>query len=267
MGTLYNHPDVYDERFTQGANEGYKRHYALMFKNAQITNIHDCSFGTGCLTLCLTQLGYAVSGSDISEPMLERGRGKAVEMGIHVPLTACDFRELSRHVSGKFSCVMSTGNSIVHVDNRDVARVLREMDSLVADGGYLYLDVRNWDRALEARERFQVGTPFFKEDGTRINYFQVWDYNPDSTVTINILQVYERENREIDRKVYEETLYPVSREFLLATLSELGYGDIAVKGVPCFAETPVEDMGWYCLLARKVQPDMGNCFRRLPVIS
>ena len=34
-----------------------------MFAEENIKTILDCSFGTGCLTLCLSELGYYVSGS------------------------------------------------------------------------------------------------------------------------------------------------------------------------------------------------------------
>lgn len=46
------------------------------------------------------------------------------------------------------------GNALPHVENRDVRKTLEQMDSLVKEGGWLYLDTRNWDKILKERNRF-----------------------------------------------------------------------------------------------------------------
>lgn len=58
---LYDYPDIYEERFTDGANNAYKAHYQKIFAGKNIETIIDCSFGTGCLTFRLSELGYHVS--------------------------------------------------------------------------------------------------------------------------------------------------------------------------------------------------------------
>lgn len=46
------------------------------------------------------------------------------------------------------------GNALPHVEDRDVRKTLEQMDSLVKEGGWLYLDTRNWDKILKERNRF-----------------------------------------------------------------------------------------------------------------
>ena len=140
---LYDYPDIYDERFTEGANRAYREHYQKMFKDCSITDILDCSIGTGCLTFCLCELGYQVYGSDLSASMLGKAKEKAAEKGFCVPLSQCDFRKLSSNFDKQFSLVMSSGNAFAHVCNSDVVKTIEEMDRLVAPGGYLYFDARN----------------------------------------------------------------------------------------------------------------------------
>ena len=79
MADLYDFPEIYDERFSDRANRAYQSHYQKMFEGREIHSILDCSFGTGCLTFCLAELGYQVSGSDLSSTMLEHARKKAVQ--------------------------------------------------------------------------------------------------------------------------------------------------------------------------------------------
>ena len=191
MANLYDFPEIYDERFTENANQAYKQHYEKMLSGKSIRSILDCSFGTGNLTFPLLELGYEVSGSDISAPMLEKAAKKAREKGFDVPLVQCDFRELSGRFDRQFDCVMSTGSALGHVTEADVLKTIHEMDKLIIPGGWLYFDSRNWDAAKKNTDRFIVPQPFYKEDGTRIGCVQVWDYNADGTITINIVHSYE----------------------------------------------------------------------------
>ncbi|MDE6926862.1 MAG: class I SAM-dependent methyltransferase [Acetatifactor sp.] len=251
MADLYDFPDIYDERFTDKANEVYRSHYQKMFEGKGIQSVLDCSIGTGCLTFCLAELGYHVSGSDLSASMLEKAKEKAALKGLPVQLTQCDFRELSRHFAQTFDCVMSTGNAFAHVSNSDIERTLREMDHLVRSGGCLYLDSRNWDRELENKKRFRWGQPFIRQDGVRINYVQDWDYHENGSVTIHILQGYERDGKIFETMEFEEHLNPFPMELIRSTLEGLGYREFTVRPLPWFCDKPFEEMDWYCVLAQK----------------
>ena len=251
MADLYDFPDIYDERFTDRANQAYKSHYEKMLAGKDIRTVLDCSFGTGNLTFPLAELGYEVSGSDISGSMLEKAREKAAAKGFQIPLTQCAFRELSQHFSTQFDCVMSTGSAFGHVSNEDVARTIREMDKLVRFGGYLYYDSRNWEMELKNKNRFKWTPPFFGEDGLRINCVQDWDYHPDGTISINILHGYERDGKIFDSNNFTEHLTPFSIGLACETLKELGYGEPVIKPCPWFNDKPLEETGWYCLMAQK----------------
>lgn len=251
MANLYDFPDIYDERFSETANTAYREHYRKIFDGCNITDILDCSFGTGDLTFELCELGYQVSGSDLSQTMLDVAAKKARQKGFPVDLTCCDFRELTQHFSKNFSCVMSTGNALAHVDHQGVVKALHEMDNLVRPGGYLYLDSRNWDMAMKKRDRFLFASPFIRADGVRVNYVQLWDYHADDTITINILHAYELEGKIIRQEIFEEHLTPFPIDLIISTLNELGYEDLLVKPLPYFQDQKFEEVSWYCLRAKK----------------
>lgn len=251
MSDLYDYPEIYDERFTDKANQVYKQHYIKILGEKNIHSVLDCSFGTGCLTFPLVELGYQVSGSDISAPMLKRAAEKAEMKGVEVELKQCDFRELSNCFTQRFDCVMSTGNALAHVANTDVLKALHEMDKCLKPGGYLYFDSRNWEKSLQDAARFQIGQPFYRKDDVRIGYVQVWEYHADGTVTINILQSYEKDGRIFDTKEFEEHLHPFSLGLVKAELGKMGYTQVEVRPFPWFADRDFEEIGWYCLLAKK----------------
>jgi len=251
LADLYDFPEIYDERFTDAANQAYKSHYEKIFASKGIKSVLDCSFGTGCLTFPLAELGYAVSGSDLSASMLKRAGEKARDKGFNIPLTQCDFRELSQHYSSTFDCVMSTGNAFAHVSNEDVVLTLKEMDQLINPGGYLYFDSRNWDVELKNKNRFKWARPFIRQDGLRINCVQDWVYHEDGTISINILHGYERDGQIIDSNDFVERLTPFSIDTIFTALSSLGYEKPVLKPCPWFEDKPFEEIGWYCLIAKK----------------
>ncbi len=183
--------------------------------------------------------------------MLEKAAKKAREKGFDVPLAQCDFRELSGHFDRKFDCVMSTGSALGHVTNADVLKTIHEMDKCIVPGGWLYFDSRNWDAAPKNANRFIIPQPFYKEDGTRIGCVQVWDYNADGTITINIVHSYEKGRRIFDTNNFQEHLHPFSLETVKTELHNMGYSQPEIRPCPWFEDKPFDEIGWYCLMARK----------------
>lgn len=252
MEKLYERPDIYDLSFTEKMNKALKKHYVKMFEGCDISTVLDCSFGTGNLTLALAEMGYMLTASDISEVMLKRGKDKALEKKLNIEFKQSDFRKLSENFDEQYDCVMSTGNSLPYVTNDDVIMALKQMNNLVKENGFLYLDTRNWEKIMRTHQRFYFYPPYFKDD-TRINLMQVWDYNSNGTITFNLLYSFEKENKIVQREIFEEVYNPVSKDFIINTLRELGYYDFKIKSFPYNREMKFEDMDWYCLMARKVK--------------
>ena len=94
---LDDFPEIYDKRFAEAANTAYREHDQKLLAGCTTTDVLDCSFDTDNLTFELCGLGYRVWGSDISRALLDEGAKKAAIRGFGVPLTRCDFRELTQH--------------------------------------------------------------------------------------------------------------------------------------------------------------------------
>lgn len=251
MGSIYNRADIYDLLEDEYRYNVYKRHWEALLKNRQIETFLDVSIGSGSVTLPVTELGVRLSGSDLSEAMLRKCREKADAKKLSLTLECCDFRAVAEHFSEKYDCVASTGNSLPYVSNEDVCKTLEQMDSLVNPGGYLYFDVRNWDKILRERQRFYLYNPFFDGD-TRINLIQVWDYNEDDSMTFHLLYTFEKENRIFQKEKFEEHYIPVRRKILLDKLREMGYEEIEIMNFPIgISGNSVDDTDWYCVMAGK----------------
>lgn len=252
MASLYDRADIYDLLETDGRYQITKRHWEKVLSGRKIGTLLDVSIGSGNLTLPLAELGVELCGSDLSQAMLERCRGKAAKKGFPIDLRICDFRRLDEAFDTAFDCVASTGNSLPYVTNGEVLDVLAQMDRLVKPGGYLYFDIRNWDKIAKTKQRFYLYNPTFLDDGVRMNLVQVWDHHGDGSMTFNLLYTFERENKIFQKEIFEEHYFPVERRLLLDKLRRMGYGEIKLMCLPAFLDTvKPEDADWYCVLARK----------------
>ncbi|WP_281092716.1 class I SAM-dependent methyltransferase [Fusibacter bizertensis] len=248
--SIYNRPDIYDILFTENMTELLKNHYETVFNNKKITSIHDCSYGTGNLTKVLSKMGYKVSGSDISNEMLEQAHEKNIIEQLDIKLIQSDFRDLTNQIHEQFDCVMSTGNSLAHVNNDDVKTAIDQMSKLIKAGGYIYIDTRNWDRILDTNNRFYYYQPMIK-DNERINAMQVWDYNDNGTITFNLLYSFEKENRIFRREEFSELYYPFTKEVLVNYLKEIGFKEIELYSFIHHQVKNYDDMEWYVIIGKK----------------
>lgn len=251
MNKLYDNAEIYDLLDNENRYQAVKRHWAKILEGKGIRTLLDVSIGTGSLTLPAAELGISLSGSDLSQAMLARCAEKARERSLKAATRQCDFRELSSQFTETFDCVASTGNSLPYVTNAEIPKVLGQMDQLVNPGGYLYIDLRNWDKILRDRKRFYLYDPQFI-NGERVNLIQVWDYHEDGSMTFNILYTFEKDGAVYRRETFAEQYYPVSQSFLIEIIEGLGYSDIQIKCHPAyFEQVDLDKVDWYCITARK----------------
>lgn len=251
MASVYDRADIYDLLENESRYDAYKQHWETVLKNRPVKTFLDVSIGSGSVTLPVTDLGVRLSGSDLSESMLKKCQEKASTKALHVDLKCCDFRTVASQFSESFDCVASTGNSLPYVSNDDILHTLEQMDTLVKPGGYLYFDMRNWDKILKERNRFYLYNPFFDGD-TRINLIQVWDYNDDNTITFHLLYTFEKDNQIFQKEKFEEHYIPVKRDLLLNKVREMGYEDIEVMNFPSYIQNvSTDETDWYCVIAKK----------------
>ena len=251
MSHLYDRAEIYDLIENEKRTEIIRNDWKEFLGDRPIHTLLDVSIGSGSMTLPLQELGIEISGSDLSEAMLSRCGKKAAAKQKPIELKCSDFRDLSVWEGRKFDCVASTGNSLAYVSNEDVLKALESMDAHVKPGGYLCFDSRNWEKIQREKQRFYLYNPFF-HDGTRVNLVQVWDHNPDGSITFNLLYTFEQENRIVQKEIFEEHYNPFPLSIVKKKLAELGYGPVSLRPVPCnFPETDFEKIDWYRIIAQK----------------
>lgn len=247
---LYERTEIYDLFENEGRFAAIRKHWETLLAGKNVHSLLDVSIGTGNTTLPLLEMGMELYGSDLNPAMLERCGEKAQARGYGIDLRQCDFRELTKHFDRQFDCVASTGNSLAYVPNDEILSVLEQMDALIAPGGWLYFDLRNWDKIANTKQRFYTYDPAFDGD-TRINLVQAWDHNPDGSMDFNLLYTFERGNHIVQREDFCEHYYPVPQKLLVDKLQDMGYTDIEIYLYPAQFGKFINRADWYCLIARK----------------
>ena len=251
MSKLYDRAEIYDLIENEKRTETVRNDWKQFLAGREIHTLLDVSIGSGGMTLPLQELNIEICGSDLSEAMLSRCREKAKAKQKPIELHCSDFRDLACWKGRKFDCVASTGNALGYVSNEDVLKTLEQMDALVSPGGYICFDSRNWEKIQKEKQRFYLYNPFFHDD-TRINLVQVWDHNPDGSITFNLLYTFERENRIVQKEIFEEHYHPFTLELVEKKLYALGYSPVHLRPVPSSnPETDFSRIDWYRVIAQK----------------
>jgi SAM-dependent methyltransferase len=199
-----------------------------VFKKHKVKSILDCSCGTGKHAIQFSQLGFEVTGSDISIEMILQARRNAELSGIGVDFVQADFKRLP-DVFDKFDCVICVGNSLNHeLEEKGILSALKSMYSVLRDKGVVIIQVRNLPKWVKERRRV-FPTHFHKEpNGDRKIFFYVLDFFRTKVKfnVISILEFNEKPKFEVDSVDYRI----VSAQRLRELMVEAGYKQLKIYG-------------------------------------
>ncbi|MFC0108631.1 class I SAM-dependent DNA methyltransferase [Kibdelosporangium aridum] len=178
----------------------------------------DCTCGIGTQALPLAQIGFQVTGTDLSERAIERARRAADERGIGIRLHATDVRRVSEAVHDRFDAVISFDNSLPHLlSDEDLAKALGSIRDCLRPGGVFLASIRDYDALV--RDRVTGVMPRIY-DGWLSG--QAWTWSEDyRTVEITVF-VIEGERAEVLSTTYRA----LRRHELTDALLAAGFQDI-----------------------------------------
>lgn len=270
-GTLMTTTSLYDTSalYRQHMNETSQRElgafYRTLFADYPITTIHDCSIGAGGSTLPLAKLGYTVSGSDLSENLLTKAAAHFAENGFQPRLFLADFRHLDEALMESVDCIVSTGNSLPHVDRAGFQSFLRSASARLNDGGLLFFDIRNWDTIAAERPIIQATHPSLMTAEEHRSTHLLFNWHDDGSVTFSFASIIDKQGKHASLQVLSAPpYYPLLREDVFSDLQQQGYRLIQcfdmdalwIRGGTIREKTGVFDtdfahIQWYGVLAQK----------------
>ena len=180
----------------------------------------DMGCGTGVHALALASLGVDVLGIDISRQMLVRAADHAKDAP-GMTFMQGDF--LSPHLSrtSPRDAIFCVGNTLPHVESGDeLTRILRYWKTCLAPGGHIFVQLLNYRRILETRERIvgvrQAG------DVTTVRFY---DFT-EPRITFNILTI-RKDEKSLKHALQSTLLLPITSENVAAAAVAAGCETVA----------------------------------------
>jgi len=204
----------------------------------------DCACGSGSTALGLARAGYEIHASDLSPAMVARTRERAKAEGLDLPAEVGDWASLPERAEQPFDLVVCVGNSIVHADGRAGRReALAAMRAVLAPGGRVLLDARNWEKLRAQRPRIVAERPV-ERGGRRCQALRVWSI-PEAWDEVHVQEpilLFAPGDGEAPRvRRYEVPFVPVRREDLAADLVAAGLDALGWRDA---------DEDWYAVVAQ-----------------
>lgn len=130
---------------------GEAEFFTRLLRDEGVQKVLDAASGTGYHACRLSRGGFTVVASDGAPEMARRTRENIAGRGLDIPVYVADWLRLSAVVPGQYDALLCLGNAFCHLFGaEDRAQALREFHAVLAPGGLLILDHRNYDAILSA---------------------------------------------------------------------------------------------------------------------
>ncbi len=190
-----------------------------------VSSVYDVSCGIGTQALGLAELGYSVTGSDISSEEINRAKEEANKKNLEMEFMVSDMRELAEDLTEQFDVVMSCDNSVPHLlTDEDILKAFRELWRCAKCGGGCIITVRDYD--LEDFSQTQV-KPYGIRDHEGIRYllWQVWEPQ-GNTYDVTLYLVEDNGSDNCRTHIYRTSYYSVGISRLMELMKEAGFATV-----------------------------------------
>ena len=189
-------------------------------KSAQIL---DCACGIGTQAIGLASLGYAVTGSDISEGELAEARKRAEQNHVEIHFTQADFCALSDIFPHPFDIVIAMDNALPHMlTGSALENAVRSITNQLTDSGMFVASIRDYDALLAEKPPYSPPHIHETAKGKRVS-FQTWKWNGDN---YRLTQYIIDDEDMLKVSKFECEYRATRREEMTRRLMENGYREV-----------------------------------------
>ena len=153
---------------------------------AACVRVLDCACGIGTQALGLAQLGFRVTGADLSPAAVDRARAEAGRRALDVRFHVADMRQLGQLPETGVDAVICMDNALPHLSSEEeLAQAAAQIRTKLRAGGTLLASIRDYDRLMTERPQVQ-GPAFYADSGRRRIVFQLWDWMDERRYTFHV---------------------------------------------------------------------------------
>lgn len=153
MDKYSNIAEAYDYMLIK--NPEREAFFKQIFEQNRTRTLLDCACGTGKDLVLFASFGIEVTGSDISESMLNVARKRIAENGLQAPLYQADFQTLKNTFDQKFDAIVALSNAVNEIEV-DIVKALVSMRSRLTDHGIIIFDQGQSDASMKNPPQYSV---------------------------------------------------------------------------------------------------------------
>jgi len=144
--------EFYDDMisFEKSSPNRLKFYDSFLDKNKK--KVADFGCGTGIDSICLSKLGFDVTGYDISEEMINKAIQNAEKHRTKAQFYKIDLTE-DIALKNKFDYVLSMGNTIANLPGVKLPQLFNNIKSLLNNNGNFTFQIVNYNKILEEKKR------------------------------------------------------------------------------------------------------------------
>ncbi|MEG2251820.1 MAG: class I SAM-dependent methyltransferase [Clostridia bacterium] len=205
----------------------------------------ECACGTGSITIHLSQLGYQMTGVDLSPDMLFEASQKARKSGAMIPFVKQDMRSL--HLHRQMDAVLCTNDGLNYLkDASELGSFFHAALMAVREGGGLFMDL-----STPYKLETILGNHFIGDETPEIAYLWQNRYSrAHQCVDLNMAIFVRQENETYLRIGEQQRQYAHNAQFLTDLLLDTGFVDVRVFADKKL-ESPAEHEKRWFIAARR----------------
>lgn len=141
----------------------------------------DAACGIGTQSIGLAQLGYAVTGSDLSAGEIEQACKDATRFAVHIEFAVVDMCRVWDIYQKQFDVVMACDNSVPHLlTDNDILTAFRQFYRCTKAGGGCIISVRDYAQVERGgRQKQMYPRLVHATQQGQVVLFDVWDFDGD----------------------------------------------------------------------------------------
>lgn len=219
--------EIYDRLMSDVDYEAWAEFYAKLLSHYGIRKgkVCECACGTGSLTVGLQDLGFQMTGVDLSQEMLFIASQKAREMGMGIPFVRQDMRALKLH--RPMDAVLATCDGVNYLlTDEDALAFFKAAYAALRPGGVIVFDISTMYKLKNA-----LGNRLICEDEEDVTYVWQNTYHPKTdTVEMHLCFFLKEKDGRYRRIDEEQTQRAHTVANLFSLLREAGFTSMSVFG-------------------------------------
>lgn len=116
-------------------------------------NAADLGCGVGLDSLALAINGHKVTAFDISPKMITETKQNAIKYNVDISTHVHSFQTMPKKFNQKFNSVISVGNTMAHVNSKQLKAAIKKMYDLLLPGGKIFLHILNYQLIKKENKR------------------------------------------------------------------------------------------------------------------